>query len=108
MQDVELLERLLEAHREIGSLRAKVAEAQAEAQRARLESLDPVRIRKLMEGAINEDHWTIPLIKLYRAVTGMGLRDSKDTIDASPLGKLIRANRKERHAEELQRRLVDE
>ena len=49
---LNFLERLLEAHREIGSLRAKVAEAQAEAQRARLESLDPARIRKLMRDAI--------------------------------------------------------
>lgn len=93
MQDVELLERLLEAHREIGSLRAKLAEAQAEAQRARLESLDPVRMRKLMEGAIAEDRWSIPIIKLYRAATGMGLKESKQAIEDSPLGRLIRSNR---------------
>jgi ribosomal protein L7/L12 len=92
MQDVELLERLLEAHRELGSLRAKLAEAQAEAQRARLESLDPARIRKLMEEVINEDHWSIPLIKLYRGVMGAGLRESKEAIDCSPLGRLIRSN----------------
>ena len=93
MQDVELLERLLEAHREIGSLRAKVAEAQAEAQRARLESLDPARIRGLMRGAIEEDRWVIPLVKLYRAVTGAGLKESKEAIDCSPLGQLLRSNR---------------
>lgn len=93
MQDVELLERLLEAHREIGSLRAKVAEAQAEAQRARLESLDPARIRKLMRDAIEEDRWSIPLVKLYRGITGAGLRESKEAIDSSPLGQLVRSNR---------------
>ena len=92
MQDVELLERLLEAHRELGSLRVKLALAEAEAERARNESLDPARIRKLMKEAIEEDHWVIPLIKLYRAVTGMGLQESKAAIDDSPLGKLIRSN----------------
>ena len=95
MQDVELLERLLEAHRELGTLRTKLEYAEAEAERARNESLDPIYIRKLMEGAINEDHWVIPLIKLYRAVTGMGLQDSKAAIDESPLGQLVRSNVRE-------------
>ena len=92
MQDVELLERLLEAHRELGQLRVKLALTEAEAERARNESLDPTYIRKLMEEVINEDHWSIPLIKLYRAVTGAGLRESKEAIDCSPLGKLVRSN----------------
>jgi len=100
MQDVELLERLLEAHRELGTLRTKLEHAEAEAERVRNESLDPIYIRKLMEGAINEDHWVIPLIKLYRAVTGMGLQDSKAAIDESPLGQLIRRNVREHGAHE--------
>jgi len=108
MQDVELLERLLEAHRELGTLRTKLEHAEAEAERARNESLDPARIRKLMEEAISEDHWATPLIKLYRGVTGAGLRESKEAIDCSPLGRLIRKHNETRHAEELSRRLVDE
>lgn len=96
MQDIELLERLLEAHRELGALRTKLEHVEAEAERARNESLDPIYIRKLMEGAINEDHWVVPLTKLYRAVMGVGLRDSKTAIDESPLGQLIRRNVRER------------
>lgn len=92
MQDAELLEHLLEAHRELGALRTKLEHAEAEAERARNESLDPIYIRNLMDGAINEDHWVGPLIRLYRAVTGSSLRDSKAAIDESPLGQLIRRN----------------
>lgn len=92
MQDTELLERLLEAHRELGVLRTKLEYAEAGAARARNESLDPIYIRKLMEEAINEDHWVISLVRLHRAITGMPLRDSKDAIDESPLGQLIRRN----------------
>ena len=102
MQDVELLERLLEAHRqigmlrsEIGSLRVKLADTQSEVERARNESLDPARIRKLMEEAIKQDQGIVSLIKLYRAVMSMGLQDSKAAIDKSPLGQLIRSNMRE-------------
>ena len=100
MQDVELLERLLEAHRELGQLRVKLALTEADVERARNESLDPTYIRKLMEEVINEDHWSIPLIKLYRAVMSMGLQDSKAAIDKSPLGQLIRSNMREHGARE--------
>ena len=53
MQDVELLERLLEAHRqigmlrsEIGNLRNKLADAQSEVERARNESLIRSNVRE--------------------------------------------------------------
>lgn len=92
MKKPEMMNMLLEAHQQIGELQERNAQAQAELQRMRLDFIDPRKFQKLLEGALDETKNLVPMIKLIRAITGLGLLDSKQMADQSPLGQLIRAN----------------
>lgn len=92
-QKSEMMNMLLEAHQQIGELQERNAQAQAELQRMRLNFLDPVDFQRLVKQVLAEDKGFVPLVRLYRKVTGSCLVDSKKFVDQSPLGQLIRANK---------------
>lgn len=93
MKKSEMMQMLLEAHRQIGELQERNAQAQAELQGMRLEFIDPRKFRKLLEEALDETENFVPMVKLIRAITGLGLLDSKQMAEQSRLGHLIRANK---------------
>ena len=93
MKKSEMMNMLLEAHREIGELQERNAQAQMELQRMRLEFIDPRKFRKLLEEALDETENFVPMVKLIRAITGLGLLDSKHMAEQSRLGHLLRANK---------------
>lgn len=93
MKKPEIMQMLFETHQQIGQLQERNLQAQAELQRMRLEFIDPRKFQKLLEAALDETESFAPMVKLIRAVTGLGLLDSKQMAEQSRLGHLIRANK---------------
>lgn len=92
MKKSEMMRMLFEAHRQIGELEERNAQAQMELQRMRLEFIDPTKFQTLFDNTLTCTDSIVPVIKLARAITGQGLLDSKTMIDESALGKLIHEN----------------
>lgn len=89
MKKEELLDKLLQAHREIGQLEAQNSETREELHRMRQESLNPREFRKLLEEALAETDSIVPMVKLIRAVTGLDLADSKTMFESTAVGHLL-------------------